>query len=469
MRVIITAVAPDHWGLADRIVHYLTSVGATIAEIQMCDHDAEGVSAVMLRCHWPGTRDTLAELRTRMKHIERESELSIRTWARPEEGQPPRFVLCTTYRPEPALAVLQAIRDGRLHATPVALVGNRPACRQLAEQFDLEWHLIGDDRGVPDNDRLVRIVDEHQADYVVLARYMRVLPASVCWKFAGGRIINLHHGLLPAFPGAQPYRDAFARRRLAYGATIHFIVPELDAGEQIIYQDAFAVAPGTLLEEITRTSEQDHAPRCLVEGLCRVMHGEVELHYHKVVRRTQRRDPCANADPTAFATLAHETEERPASLIAPMIRLGRPPSSDTQRRDFDRPLNQGDDPLAPEYANTDLEADISLVGNDRPREGFGAVRRDWEVHRGKLLLSLADAALLLGALSVCLGFPALLALFLGVIAWVASCQDKKHMLARQMDPNGRTLTGLARRRASAGVVLGLFGAILWLCLLGVFR
>jgi formyltetrahydrofolate deformylase len=263
-------------------LHYITSVGATIAEIQMYDQAAEGVFAMMLRCQWPGRRDTLAELRARMAEIGADKGLSIRTWAR-NETEPPRIVLCTTYRPEPAQAVLQAVRDGRLRSKPVALLGNRPNCRGVAEQFGVDWHLIGDDMGVPDNDRLVQILDESEADYIVLARYMRIVPAAVCWRFAGGRIINLHHGLLPGFPGAQPYRDAFARHMLTYGATVHFIVPELDAGEQIIHQEAFAVRPGTPLEEITRLGEREHEPRCLVEGLRRVVDGEVELHYHKVV------------------------------------------------------------------------------------------------------------------------------------------------------------------------------------------
>jgi formyltetrahydrofolate deformylase len=283
MRVVVTAVGPNHWGLTDPIIHYITSVGATIAEIQMYDHAAEGVSALMLRCLWPGRRDTLADLRARMAEVGADQGLSIRTWARNGTGQPHRIVLCTTYRPEPALAVFRAARDGRLRATPVALLGNRPACRGLAEQFGVDWHLIGDDQGMPDNDRLVGIIDECQADYIVPARYMRVLPAAVCWRFAGGRIINLHHGLLPGFPGAQPYRDAFARNMLTYGATVHFIVPELDAGEQIIHQEAFAVRLGTPLEEVTRLGEREHEPRCLVEGLRRVVDGEVELHYHKVV------------------------------------------------------------------------------------------------------------------------------------------------------------------------------------------
>jgi formyltetrahydrofolate deformylase len=283
MRIVLTAVGADHWGLADPIIHYITSVGATIAEIQMYDRGAEGVFAMLLRFKWPGVRRTLEDLRGRMAQISRESGVSIRTWAREEHDEPPRLVLCTTYRPEPATAVLEAIHDGRLKAKPVALVGNRPACRAVAERFCVPWHMVGDADGNPDNDNMVRIFDECGADYIILARYMRLIPPAMCWMFAGGRIINLHHGLLPAFPGAQPYRDAFARRMLTYGATVHYIVPELDAGEQIIHQDTFTVRPGTSLADIVRQGERVHEPPCLVEGLRRVLDHEVELHYHRVV------------------------------------------------------------------------------------------------------------------------------------------------------------------------------------------
>src|SRR5262245_24818501 len=283
MQVIITAVGPDNRGLADPIVHHVTSAEANIAEIQMYDHDTEHVFAMFLRMDWPADRLPVAELRERMHAIGREKNLSIRTWARDETNRPPRVALCVTYRPEPPLAVLRAMRDGRLRATPAIMLGNRPACRGVAEQFGVDWHSFGDDKGEPDNDKLVELLDRYEVDYIVLARYMRLIPPSVCWKFAGGRIINLHHGLLPAFPGAQPYRDAYSRRMLTYGATIHFIVPELDAGEQIIHQDTFTVAPGTPLAQIVRVGETDHEPSCLVEGLRRVLDREVELHFHRVV------------------------------------------------------------------------------------------------------------------------------------------------------------------------------------------
>src|SRR4029077_7316585 len=135
--------------------------------------------------------------------------------------------------------VLRAIRDGRIQAEPAVMLGNRPNCRSLAEQFGVDWHSIGNDEGVTDDDRLMALCDQYDVDYIILARYMRILPPASCWKYAGGRIVNLHHGLLPSFPGIHPYQEAFAIRSLAFGPPCHFIVPELDAGNQIIYQSTF--------------------------------------------------------------------------------------------------------------------------------------------------------------------------------------------------------------------------------------
>lgn len=284
MQVVITAVGPDNRGLADPIVHFVTGAGANIYEIQMYDHDSEKLFAMLLRIDWPGEPESIAGLRRRMAEIGAEKNLSVRTWSRDERSEPPRLAICTTYRPEPALALLRAIRDGRLRASAAVMIGNRHNCRGVAEQFGVDWHNIGDGQGNPDPARMVELCDQYAVDYIILARYMRVLPPSACWQFAG-RVINLHHGLLPPFPGFRPYEDAYEHRMLTYGATVHFIVPELDAGNQIIHQSTFTVFPGTPLEQIKRQGETDHEPSCLVEGVRRVVDREVELHFHRVIRR----------------------------------------------------------------------------------------------------------------------------------------------------------------------------------------
>ena len=283
MRLVITAVGPDNRGLADPIVHYVTGQGANIAEIQMYDHDEEHLFAMLLRIDLGD--DEIAGARKALLEIGRLKGLSIRVWSADERAARPRLAICTTVRPEPALALLRALRDGQLRAEAAVMIGNRPNCRSIAEQFGVDWHMIGDERGNADERRLVDLCDEYEADYLILARYMRVLSPSTCWNFAGGRIINLHHGLLPSFPGLRPYHDAYAGRMLTYGATCHYVVPDLDAGNQNIYQSTFTVPPGMKLAEIIRQGQEDNEPRCLVEGVRRVVDREVELHFHRVVAR----------------------------------------------------------------------------------------------------------------------------------------------------------------------------------------
>ncbi len=284
MQVTITAVGPDNKGLADPIVHYVSGAGANIFEIQMYDRDSEHLFAMLMRIDWPEETAPVATLRQHLEDIGKTRGLEVRVWARDEHKRLPRLAICTTFRTEPPLAILRAIRDGRLKAEAAVMIGNRNACRSVAEQFDVPWHNIGDASGAVDYSKMEKLADEHDIDYVVLARYMRVLPAEICWKFAGGRIINLHHGLLPPFPGFRPYEDAHQHHMLCFGATIHFIVPELDAGNQIINQSTFNVQPGTPLADIKRMGESDHEPNCLVEGLRRVVDREVELHFHRIAR-----------------------------------------------------------------------------------------------------------------------------------------------------------------------------------------
>jgi formyltetrahydrofolate deformylase len=281
MQCIITAVGPDHRGLADPIVHTVTGMGANIGEIQMYDHDRESVFSMLTRIELDPAQ--FEELRDAMQRVSARTGLSIRTWTPERQGRLPRLAICVTWRTETPRALLSAIKDGYVPAIPAVMIGNREKCRAVAEEFGVPWVCVGNEAGEPDDTEFVRVCDQYEVDYIVLARYMRVLPPSSCWMYAGGRIINLHHGLLPSLPGMTPYHDAFASRMLTYGATCHFIVPELDAGNQIICQSAFSVPPGTPLAEIIRQGQEENEPACLVEGVRRVVRGEVHLHFNRVV------------------------------------------------------------------------------------------------------------------------------------------------------------------------------------------
>src|SRR5262249_45190590 len=123
MQVVITAVGPDNRGLADPIVHSVTGLGANIAEIQMYDHDEQSVFSMLTRVELEPAR--YGDLREAMNDVSRATKLSIRTWSPDIAGRLPRVAICVTYRPEPALALLRAIRDRQVKAEATLMIGNR--------------------------------------------------------------------------------------------------------------------------------------------------------------------------------------------------------------------------------------------------------------------------------------------------------------------------------------------------------
>lgn len=283
MEVVITALGPDNVGLADPIIHHVTGRGARIAEIQMYDHDEEQLFAML--CRIDIERSEFEPLSDAMRQIGDHTRLAIRVWSREPRAERPRVAVCCTYVEHTPRAVMQAISEELIHAQTAVVISNRKKLAPLADEFDVPFRMIGDGSGAADDAKMVETLDEFDVDYVVLARYMRILPAQTCWQFAGGRIINLHHGLLPGFPGFRPYHDAYNARMLTFGATCHFIIPELDAGNQTINQRTFAVAPGTSLEQVIAEGESQNEPACLVEGVRRVISREIYLHFHRVVAR----------------------------------------------------------------------------------------------------------------------------------------------------------------------------------------
>ena len=96
--------------------------------------------------------------------------------------------------------------------------------------------------------RLLDLIDTHRIDFVVLARYMRILSPALCAKLAG-RVINIHHSFLPSFRGARPHHQAHEHGVKVIGATAHYVTAELDEGP-IIEQEVARVdhrsSPGEL-------------------------------------------------------------------------------------------------------------------------------------------------------------------------------------------------------------------------------
>jgi formyltetrahydrofolate deformylase len=96
--------------------------------------------------------------------------------------------------------------------------------------------------------KALEIMDQYEADFITLARFMKILSPNFVWRFKN-KIINIHPSLLPSFPGAQAYRQAYEHGVKIVGVTAHFVSMQLDEGP-IIAQESFTVKPGMSLKDI---------------------------------------------------------------------------------------------------------------------------------------------------------------------------------------------------------------------------
>lgn len=124
---------------------------------------------------------------------------------------------------------------GELNANILAVISNYEELNTLVSKFDLPYHCVShiDKTREQQEKEIAEIIDKYNPEYIVLAKYMRILSADFVEKYKG-RIINIHHSFLPAFIGASPYKQAFERGVKIIGATAHFVNNNLDEGPIIM-------------------------------------------------------------------------------------------------------------------------------------------------------------------------------------------------------------------------------------------
>jgi formyltetrahydrofolate deformylase len=124
-----------------------------------------------------------------------------------------------------------------LGATVQAVIGNHPDLKDICQRFEIPFHLVSheDKTKVDFEQELQEVIHTYEFDYLVLAKFMRILSSEFTAAYPN-QIINIHHSFLPAFIGASPYRQAFERGVKLIGATAHFVTNQLDQGPIITQQ-----------------------------------------------------------------------------------------------------------------------------------------------------------------------------------------------------------------------------------------
>lgn len=159
-----------------------------------------------------------------------------------------RFAIMVTKETHALEAMLAASRAGQLKAKPALVLSNRRELEPLARKHGLPFVVVPWDDRTKAEGEVLRLLDGHEIDFVVLARFMKILSPNFVWRYKN-KIINIHPSLLPSFPGPQAYRQAYERGVKIIGVTGHFVTMHLDEGP-IIAQGSFAVRPTMSLKDI---------------------------------------------------------------------------------------------------------------------------------------------------------------------------------------------------------------------------
>ena len=159
------------------------------------------------------------------------------TWSVHCSDQPYRVALLVTRASHCPYDLLLRELEGELSCEISLIIGNHNDLAGMAQQFDKPfYHLpISKDTKIQQEAQIKALLTEYDIDLVVMARYMQILSEQFIEEYAG-RVINIHHGFLPAFQGAKPYHQAYDRGVKIIGATSHYATADLDEGP-IIEQD----------------------------------------------------------------------------------------------------------------------------------------------------------------------------------------------------------------------------------------
>ena len=268
----ITVIGEDDTGLIARVTSLLFERGINIEDLDQAVRD--GIFRMYIAADTSEMVCSEETLREDLEALGKELDLDVQVRF-PADRETQEIAVLVTRESHCLEAMFEAWSDHELGADIGVVIGNHDDLQPLAEHYGVPFHDIGTEGGQPDEERLLELLAEYDADLIVLARYMRILSPNVVFRYED-RIINIHPSLLPAFPGAEAYRQALEEGVRIAGVSAHYVTTDLDQGP-IITQRAFTVPDDADLEELRRLGQPLEA-EALLEAVRLHLNGDVSVH-----------------------------------------------------------------------------------------------------------------------------------------------------------------------------------------------
>jgi formyltetrahydrofolate deformylase len=255
------------------ITNFLFAQRANIEALE--EQVTRGQFSMTLQASWPVRIAPKAAVTTGLAELARQLGMEIKVrWTDPNRRQ--RMAMMVTGEPHCAVALLAALKSGRLKADAAVMISNRRDLAELARSARLPFVFISWlDRAAAER-RALQVLEQYEVDFVVLARFMKILTPNFVWRYKN-KIINIHPSLLPSFPGPQPYRQAYEHGVKIIGVTAHFVSMHLDEGP-IIAQAAAAIHANATLRDIIAAGQKLEA-RVLVKAVRLYLARRLDVHW----------------------------------------------------------------------------------------------------------------------------------------------------------------------------------------------
>jgi formyltetrahydrofolate deformylase len=247
----LTVIGRDKTGVIARVTAFLFEQHANIEALE--EQVTRGQFSMTLQASWRPADCNAASLRAGLDALARRLGMEIKVrFTEPNRRQ--RFAIMVTKETHCFDALMAAHHRRQFKADPVLVISNRSDLAPRARKNKLPFaHVPWNDRARAES-RALRLLEEHQIDFIVLARFMKILSPNFVWRYKN-KIINIHPSLLPSFPGPQAYRQAYEQGVKIAGVTAHFVSMRLDEGP-IIAQGSFPIRPGMALKELITRGQQ---------------------------------------------------------------------------------------------------------------------------------------------------------------------------------------------------------------------
>jgi formyltetrahydrofolate deformylase len=248
----ITVIGRDKTGVIARVTNFLFEQKANIEALE--EQVTRGQFSMTLQASWKGSQLNVPAVESGLTKLAASLQMEIKLrFTHPSRRQ--RVAILVTRETHCFEGLMRAFKAGQLkRAEPVIVISNRRDLEPLAQKIKLPFVMISWIERVEAEGKLLKLLDEHEIDFMVLARFMKILSPNVAWRYKN-KIINIHPSLLPSFPGAQAYRQAYEHGVKIAGVTAHFVSMHLDEGP-IIAQSSFNIRPEWSLKAIVAAGQK---------------------------------------------------------------------------------------------------------------------------------------------------------------------------------------------------------------------